>query len=231
MTKISLPNQWTVKRLKSEPSILWSGSTLYEDFQVISILVDKIVAGDAKHKSKCAEKIFNNIQNTSWQKQYPVRSFIFLIFYSFTIAPIDIKTMLHCQAFEIFYYFKINPKKEQLFKARIIELYNNVYGLDFKNDTANIIRITRNNVAHAGTIEGIQSQYKSQDKKTVQAFLKANNLKELSPIAASFNWLIDDIVIRILGLDDSDLSRNAQQPYNNIHFKRSHIVTKNSPKN
>lgn len=219
MSEIKLPKGWNEEKLKSEKSILWSDVTLYEDFQLIRVLVDNIVVGDNKHKNACVEKIFLNIQTSTWQNQYPVRSFIFLIYYSYDISIFDIKTMFACQALEIIYYLKIGVKRSDNFKEKVEELYQNIYSLDFKTETANIIRIIRNNVAHAGRIDGIWDKLSLNDQIAVTNFLADNNLKNIRSIAFSFYQLVCDMIIRILGLDLDDLDRNGLQPFNSKYFK------------
>lgn len=209
-----------IEKLRSKKSILWSDATLYEDFVVISRLVDAIVVGDEKHKSRCVEKIILNIQTTAWQNKYPVRSFIFLIYYSFFAEVGDIKAMATCQTLEIIFYLKLGTQGKDNFKEKVKELYREFYSFDFQEDTANIIRIIRNNLAHAGTIDGIWEKYKPHDQAAVTDYLTAHSeLSGIRLIAYSFNLLVNDIVIRILGLDFSDLDQNGLQPFNNKYFK------------
>lgn len=219
MSEIKLPKEWNVEKLKSEKSIIWNDATLYEDFQVIKILVDNIVVGDREYKSVCAEKIFLNIQTSTWQNLYPVRSFIFLIYYSYDISISDIKTMFACQALEIIYYLKIGEQCKDNFKEKVEELYQDMYSLNFKPKTADIIRIIRNNVAHTGRIDGIWDKLNKKDRVAITNFLTDHNLDNVRSIAFSFYQLVCDMVIRILGLDLNDLSRNGLQPFNNIYFK------------
>ncbi|MDD4333091.1 MAG: hypothetical protein PHT51_03185 [Patescibacteria group bacterium] len=220
MTKFNIFSTLGVKKMKSKKSILWSDATLYEDFKLIKFLVDNIVAGDREYKNICVEKIFLNIQKKSWQKNYPVRSFIFLIYYSFIVEIADIKTMLSCQSLEIIYYLKFGEQTKDNFKTKVERLYNCYYSFTFKSDTANIIRIIRNNVAHTGTIDGIWGKYKLHDQVSINNFLSIHNeLKNIRLIAFSFNLLIQDMVIRILGLNLKDLSINGLQPFNNKYFK------------
>ena len=128
--------------------------------------------------------------------------------------------MLTCQALEIIYYLKFGKPKIENFKNKVVKLYKDFYEFNFQDDTANIIRIIRNNVAHAGTITGISSRYEVHNKEAVKNFLTINKLRNIRLIAFSFNLLVDDIVIRILGLDINDLSRNGLQPFNNKYFKK-----------
>lgn len=206
----------------NDKSILYNDATLKEDLQIIKQLVDYSVVGDLNHKSKCVQKIFSIIQTKEWQEKYPTRIFVFLAQYSTEIKILDVKTMMICGVLEILYYLYFG-NDEKYFKNKIIKLYNKFYALNFNSETAEILRIIRNNIAHLGSIDGIEEKYTNEEKTTIYSYKKKFKTN-LHIVSHSFNLLVRDMVIRALGLEFEDLSLNGLQAYNfDIFRKITHI--------
>lgn len=209
-------------------SILWNDTTLEQDEALVRYLVENIVAGKnvTGHYDKCVEKIMRKIQTEEWQASFPQRTHIFSIYYGISIKGVaEIKLSLHAQALELLYFnFASTSKNLTLntaagFDNKLRVVFREVYKWDMPHDTANAIRILRNDVMHTGTIAGVSGAYRNQDDPTklTQFFEKHgfnknqlhDDVQNRIHLGHAFSYLMEDALIRTLGLDQEDLAFNG----------------------
>lgn len=205
--------------LKNKPSFLWKDSDYLNDYNLIYFLVDKIVVGDKKHKEFCTEKILAKLQEKIWQEKYSSYNFIFLMQEYFINSKIlDINFIMACQVLENMYFYTFDDDPN--FGTKVKNFYNLFFKGQFRKDSKNIIRILRNNVAHSGLIEGVPNKLPREldDINEIKKFLSLEKAG-LRALAFETSYLIENIFIRIIGLEDEDLSRNGRPPEYSILFR------------
>lgn len=202
-------------------SILRQDSSLDKDHELIEFLLEKTLAWDKEHKKLCLEKIMNNIITLKRQKKYYVRSYIFCMYYGLNIKIIDIATMLFAQAMEVLYILECWPKTKR-FDTKFEFLFKKYYWTVSNHDTANILRIIRNNIAHATLVQWLDDKNKEPDKKSIQNFREkywfSDDHKALYALSFSFDLLMREIILRSLGLDKEDFLYNLSPPSKNTFF-------------
>lgn len=211
----------------SNHSILWNDATLDQDRALIKYLVENIVAGKrvAGHHDKCVEKIMSMVRTKEWQAAFPQRTHVFSIYFGISIKSVtEIKLSLHAQSLELL-YFNIASTNERLrlntslgFDQKLRLVFEEVYKWKMPHDTANAIRILRNDVMHTGTIAGVPGAYRNKDDPVrLERFFEdyefnknqqKTNVQNRIHLAHVFNLLLEDMLIRTLGLDQDDLSFN-----------------------
>lgn len=227
--------------MSSNSSVLWNDSTLAQDEALVRVLVENIVAGKnvKGHYDDCTKKIMNKIQTAKWQAAFPHRTHIFSVFYGITIkSVVEIKLSLHAQALELLYFniastshaIKLDP--EAGFHIKLQVVFEETYKWKMPLDTAHAIRILRNDVMHTGTIAGVTGAYRNKDDpKRLERFFNffdfnKNQLKtdvqNRIQLAHIFDMLVQDMLIRTLGLDQSDLNFNGLQVWNSNVFGYDH---------
>lgn len=222
-------------------SILWNDTTLDKDRALVKYLVENIVAGKnvADHYEMCTEKIMSKIQTEEWQAAFPQRTHVFSIYYGISIKSVtEIKLSLHAQALELL-YFNIASTNENLklntrggFDQKLRIVFREVYKWSMPQDTANAIRILRNDVIHTGTIAGVSGAYSNEsDPQKLECFFEDyefnknqqhTKVQNRMHLAHLFDLLIEDMLIRTLGLDQNDLSFNLAPIWNSIIFGYDH---------
>jgi hypothetical protein len=227
--------------MQSNHSILWNDSTLEKDKALVRYLVENIVVGKrvAGHYDKCIEKIMSKIQTKEWQVVFPQRTHVFSVYYGVSIkGVIEIKLSLYAQALELL-YFNIASTSKNLkldtgasFSKKLSVVFREVYKWNMPQDTANAIRILRNDVMHTGTIAGVLGAYRNQrdPAKLTKFFEKYDfdqnqlhtDVQNRMHIAHMFNLLVEDMLIRTLGLDQNDLNFNGAPIWNSDIFGYDH---------
>lgn len=213
--------------MNNNHSILWSDTTLAQDEALVRHLVENIVGGKKVdgHYDSCVEKIMNKIKTAEWQAAFPRRTHIFSVFYGISIkSVVEIKFSLHAQALELL-YFNIASTNDNLilntgagFDQKLRVVFREVYKWSMPQDTADAIRILRNDVMHTGTIAGVPGAYRNQDDPIrLERYFEdyefnknqqKTNVQNRMHLAHVFVLLIQDVLIRTLGLDQNDLSFN-----------------------
>jgi len=213
--------------MSSNHSILWSDATLNQDKALVESLVESIVSGKkvAGHHDSCVEKIMSTIQTVKWQAAFPRRTHVFSIHYAMSIkSVVEIKFSLHAQALELL-YFNIASTSSNLnlntglgFDQKLRTVFKEIYEWKMPQDTANAIRVLRNDVMHTGTIAGVVGAYRNQGDpiKLNQVFedygfnknQQNTNIQNRMHLAHLFNMLMQDILVRTLGLNQNDLNFN-----------------------
>lgn len=227
--------------MQNNHSILWNDSTLRQDEALVRYLVENIVVGKrvAGPYDRCVEKIMNKIQTKEWQIAFPQRTHVFSVYYGISIKSIaEIRLSLHAQALELL-YFNIASTSKNLkldtstsFSKKLSVVFREVYKWNMPQDTANAIRIIRNDVMHTGTIAGILGAYRNQsDPLKLTRFFKKydfdqnqlhTDVQNRMHVAHLFNLLVEDMLIRTLGLDQNDLSFNGAPIWNSDIFGYDH---------
>lgn len=227
--------------MSSNHSILWNDSTLDQDKALVKYLVANIVAGERVngHYDRCVEKIMNTIQTDEWQAAFPQRTHVFSIFYGLTVKSVaEIKLSLHAQALELLYFnFASTSKNLKLnlasgFDQKLRVAFREVYEWNMPQDTADAIRILRNDVMHTGTITGVSGAYRNQDDpvKLTNFFEKYGfnknqqhtDVQNRMHLAHAFNYLMEDALIRTLGLNQDDLAFNGNPAWHSEMFGYDH---------
>lgn len=222
-------------------SILWNDSTLDNDRALVAYLVENIVAGKSVkgHYDKCIEKIMRTIQTEEWQASFPQRTHIFSIYYGISIKSVaEIKLSLHAQALELLYFnFASTSKNLKLnvaapFDQKLRVVFQEVYKWSMPQDTASAIRILRNDVMHTGTIAGVSGAYRNQDDpaKLAQFFEKYGfnknqlhtDVQSKMHLGHAFSYLMEDALIRTLGLNQNDLAFNGNPAWHAEMFGYDH---------
>lgn len=227
--------------MNSNHSILWNDSTLEQDKALVRYLVENIVAGKrvAGHYDRCVEKIMGKVQTKEWQAAFPQRTHVFSVYYGISIKSVaEIKLSLYAQALELL-YFNIASTSKNLkldtvasFSKKLSVVFREVYKWNMPQDTANAIRILRNDVMHTGTIAGVFGAYRNQNDpaKLTQFFKKYGfdqnqlhtDVQNRMHTAHLFSLLVMDMLIRTLGLDQSDLNHNLAPIWNSSVFGYDH---------
>lgn len=225
----------------SNRSILWSDATLNHDRSLVKYLVENIVAGKdfAGHYEKCIEKIMAEIQTARWQTAFPQRTYIFSVYYGLSVGSVfEVTFSLHAQALELL-YFNIASTSESLtlntgasFSQKLRDVFKEVYKWSMPQPTADAIRILRNDVMHTGTIAGVTEAYRNPDDPAqLERFFADNgfdnnqlhtNVQNRMHLAHSFNYLMQDMMIRSLGLEQDDLAFNGTPAWRPGFFGYDH---------
>jgi hypothetical protein len=204
------------------PSILYADATLAEDELIIRSIVSKFSSND-NNRARLVQKIFAMIQTPKWQAQYSSPHFVFLMEYSMHQSIGDIRFVITCQVIEILYFYvvyqyKPNGSAEQLnqtgFNIKIRELFEHVYHpRNFNVHTAQAIRVLRNNVAHTGILKEVPGVITQASQKYIDNYKLVHGKDSLRPLAFSVSYLIEELFLRCMGLDDDDLSFNGNPPW------------------
>lgn len=227
--------------MRSNPSILWNDATLQQDEALVRSLVENIVAGEnvAGHYDTCVEKIMRTIQTMEWQRGFPHRTHVFSIYYAISLKTIvEITLSLYAESLELLYFniasthshLKLDTKAGFSQKLRVV--FRHIYQWDMPQDTANAIRILRNDVMHTGTIAGVLGAYRNQnDPSKLTRFFERygfnqnqlqTNVQNRMHLGHTFSLLMQDMLIRTLGLDQSDLNFNLSPIWNSPVFGYNH---------
>lgn len=207
----------------------------------MKFLVEKIVAGKtySGHHQKCVKKILKNIRKKEWQQRYPNRIFVFSVFYALEIrCVIEIKFSLYTQALELLYFHLSNSNPSYQYNAnesfgnKFSYVFEEIYKWNVPEQTANVIRILRNDVTHTGTIAGVTgANCNPKNSTTLKNYFQNfgsdegqlhTDVQNRIHLAHSFMYLMDDILIRVLGLTQDDLSFNGNPPWHNPLFGYDH---------
>ncbi len=200
-------------------SILWLDSSEENDRKVIRALVERAVPGPDSHIDKCIEKVMLNIQKTEWQTRYPNRNFVFCVFYKLNIHIIEIAFGLSAQAVDALFYMESGGTGGS-FGDKVNFLYKHVYKAKMHKETYEALKVLRNNVMHYGAIFGIKGAVAPADQNLLDAYCEKfrptnqnmTNEQILFNLAGSFDYMMREMVLRILGLRDEDLTFNANPP-------------------
>lgn len=207
-------------------SILWEGSTTRGDFDLLHAIAKKIVVGDDAHRDKCVNKMLDHISESAWQEKYTHRNFVFSIYYAQGINLIEISSGLSAQAVDALYFLMTRDVITSSLADKLRYVFKEVYGHKMPYQTAQAIRVLRNNIMHTGAIFGIEDASKAEDKQILDEFCDANrptnqimsNQQILIGLAGGFSYLMQDLVVRVLGLEWEDLSFNLAPPSRRSYF-------------
>jgi hypothetical protein len=200
-------------------SILWEDATELADRQVVTALVEKAVPGSDEHKKRCVDKIIKTIKAEEWQKSYPNRNFVFCVFYKLDINLIEISFGLSAQVVDAL-FFMMSGGIGGSFGDKAAYIYKKVYGFKMQRESAEALKVLRNNIMHYGAIFGINNAISADDKKLLKAYctkfkpttqIMTDN-QILINLAGSFDYLIRELVLRVLGLEDNDFAFNLRPP-------------------
>lgn len=222
-------------------SILWEDSTPSQDEALVKYLIENIVAGtkNGDHFDHCVDKVLQTIRSQQWQATYPQRTHVFSVFYGISIkSVVEIKLSLHAQALELFYFniasaskhMKFDP--EAGFHIKLKAVFQHVYKWKMPLDTAHAIRILRNDVMHTGTIKGVTGAYRNtNDPAKLERFFKKydynknqqrTDIQNRIALAHAFEILVQDALIRTMGLEQDDLAFNLTPAWLNPIFGYNH---------
>lgn len=219
--------------MNSSGSVLWRDSTTHNDRAIVGSIVNEVVAGGADHKEQCVDKIMTKIQEKDWQKKYHHRGFVFSVFYALSIKnPIEISFGLSAQAMDALYYLLSSANKtfdaKASFSKKVMNVFEEIYGDKMPADTANLLRIMRNDVMHTGAIMGITgSRQNPKDTQTILSYFskyhvnaqqKTTPVQDVVGMAVTFTFLVRDMVVRTLGVEWDDLNRNLRPPSKLVYF-------------
>lgn len=198
--------------------ILWMyGGTSRHDAELLKPMIAKYVSRDERHQEKCLDKIMTNIRTPAWQRKYKHRIFVFNVHYALSMPVIDLSFALSCQAIDAL-FFMLSPKLpidkiRESFTDKVRFIFEEVYKKRMPIESARVLRIIRNDIMHTGEIMGIRGAKDPRDERRLQNYFKAHNtssqqmteVQHVIDLAGRFNWLVGDIALKVLGLDDSDI--------------------------
>lgn len=207
-------------------SIIYENADLEDDERLLNFLVNKLVCWSERHKWNCVLKILNRIHQPDWKIMYPNSVFIFSIYHSLSIWIWDIKTMLSCQSLDLIYHFLSRhtwAKESSSFHIKFKKVFHFYYPEEeISEEAIELIRIIRNNIAHTWLIEWVETKLKDSEKESIKDFTRKFNFNSphhaLHSFAAEFDYLMEDIFVRILGLWWDDLWFNLRPPSKSDYF-------------
>lgn len=207
-------------------SVLYRDAWLESDEILVTFLVEKLVCWSIEHKRNCVVKILTRIQQWDWQTIYPNRVFVFSIYHSLNIQIWDIKTMLSCQFLDLINHFlSIHSGSQEScdFKLKFKKVFSFYHSeVEISEEAIELMRIIRNNIAHTWLIEWIESKLKDSEKNSIKKFAEQFNFPSyyhaLHSFAAEFDYLMEDILLRILGLWWDELWFNLRPPSRSDYF-------------
>lgn len=215
-------------------SVIFENKTINDDREFVSQIISKCLSSNKTFNNRCVNKIINNISNLEWQKKFYCRNFIFLFENAIYEKIGDLKFMQMCQVLDLLYHFN-NPEitphdlgKKNL-EDKIISFEEKFYKenfdekIKFNKETFKAIRVLRNLVAHSGLIDMniAQNIIVDHQRKSLESFLKENKNINERILSASFNYLIEDLFFRSIGLDDKELLANGNPPqYLSVFIKK-----------
>lgn len=211
---------------KKLPSILYSDATLKHDRALINSIVSRW-GSNKNTQAKLADKIFTAIQTKQWQRKYPSPHFVFLMDLYMGETITDIRFVGMCQLAEILYFYRVHRSKKgsaarnltRRFDNKISALFNDVYGKNFNKNTANVLRILRNNVAHTGILKELKGVMRLADQNALNGYKRKHGKNSLRTLAFSFSYLMEETFLLSMGLTIEDLSTNLNPPWNFEIFK------------
>lgn len=206
---------------KIQPSILYSNATLDHDRKLIERIVSRW-GSNKRIQEKLADKIFLTIQTEQWQKRYFSPHFVFLMDLYMGETITDIKFVGMCQVVEILYFYRLHRGKKgstaqnltRRFDDKVLALFKDTYNKKFNEKTANVLRILRNNVAHTGVLKELKGIMKLADRNALSGYKKKYGNGALRTLAFSFDYLVEEMFLRCMGLGDDNLSTNLRPPWN-----------------
>ena len=222
--------------MTTNKSILWSAGGEAHDRYLLSKLFEEIVAGNDEHRKMCTESALRTIRGATWQSAFTNVTFVHSIFESHTRGlHTETRFTLCAQALELIYYCiaesldAFDPRASYDRKLRVV--FKAVYGWKIPEETANAIRILRNDIMHTGSITGLDSSKKFSDyvrviEKRIPELKDQSAEQKRFYVIAGFWHLADDMLARILGLNlDEHLSKSGVQPWANPLFGYEHGKT------
>jgi hypothetical protein len=214
-------------------SILWNMGTAKKDEALLNYLVKKMVVGDEAHYSMCVHTILQKVRTKTWQSIYVNKAFIHSIKFADELkSQVEIGFSLYVQALELLYYCiaesqdGYNSRAPFDIKFRVV--FHHIYGWKLPPDTANMVRILRNNVMHTGTISGIDinDSITAYFKKYAPQPNQRTEVQDCISLIAAFDYIMNDILMRVLGLkQENHLNRNGAPAWMSPYFGYIHGVT------
>lgn len=207
------------------------------DKGIASKIILNNVSGSEQHLIKCKNYIDTMICDSSWRAMYTNNAFIYLRCLSENSESIELQFLLSAQIIEILYYF-ISLKydfyiSDVSFERKIRVVHKYYYGWNMPIITAQAANILRNRVAHTGTVYPISGMRSSEDddKKKINKvhrdyFYESDSKAFLLHFARDINYLVGDMVVRALGLRQSNhLSKNLTPAWYRKQFGYIHGKT------
>ncbi len=211
-------------------SIIWDDADDIRDKQVLMSIMEKYGVSGDDYKRECVEVMYEFMSKSKWQDTFKTRHFIFSIFYGLNINIVDIRASLYLQAVDAMYAYLANKEDryEENFEKKIKYLFERIYGHKMQNKAAIVARITRNNIMHTGSIAG-NGLYPQQDKsiedclQSLMGDIEQYGTRTLQHhhFVSKLNYLIADMVMRVMGLKWEYQMRNLAPPSRNPMFCRA----------
>jgi hypothetical protein len=209
---------------------MWNDADDIRDKQVLMAIMEKYGVSGDDYRRECVEVMYKFISKSKWQSTFKTRHFVFSIFYGLNINIVDIRASLYLQAVDAMYAYLADEEDryEESFEKKIKYLFERVYGHKMQNKAAIIARITRNNIMHTGSIAG-NGLYPKQDK-SVEDCLESlmgdvgqsgTRSRQYHHFVSQLNYLIADMVMRVMGLKWEYQMRNLTPPSRNPMFCRT----------
>jgi hypothetical protein len=222
-------------------SILFNDGNSISDEKLVHDIIGRFVVGDEVKLNECVIKALSTIRSKKWKLNYPNIAFV----HSINNADrqkqqVEIGFSLYAQALELIYLCisdstdSYNDRLRFDHKLRVVFMY--VYGWKMPSETADIVRIIRNKVMHTGSIMDISTTKQDEKAKIKKFFTKYHasssvrmtDIQSRTHLIASFDYLMNDILLRIWGLRQDNLSSNGKPAWMNSYFGYIHGRTDNS---
>jgi hypothetical protein len=225
--------------MTEKKSVLWKDASIDRDEVVVRGLVSKIVIGSERHE-QCIKDALSTIHTNEWQKKFPNTTFVHSIQFSHInhSLALEVSFTLKAQALELIYYcisdYIDAYDRNASFDKRLKLVFFHIYGWKMPDSTAHAIRILRNNVMHTGSLGGIYED-KELERHFKSKYLKPDDgqkpkrVTQYGGLTRSFEYLMDDMLMRIFGLrQEEHLSRNGMPAWRYRCFGYTHGETNTS---
>lgn len=222
-------------------SVLFNDGSSTSDEKLVRDIIERFVVGNEVKLNECVIKVLSTIRSKQWRLNYPNIAFVHSINNADKLkSQVEIGFSLYAQALELIYLCisdstdSYNDRLSFDRKLRVVFMY--VYGWKMPSETADIVRIIRNKVMHTGSIMDI-STTKQDEKAKIKKFfakyhasssVKMTEVQSRTHLVARFDFLMNDILLRIWGLHQDDLSSNGMPAWMNTYFGYVHGRTDNS---
>lgn len=222
-------------------SVLFNDGSAKSDEKLVRDIIERFVVGDETKINECVTKVLSTIRSKQWKLNYPNIAFVHSINNADRLKQqVEMGFSLYSQALELIYLCisdstdSYNERLRFDRKFRVVFMY--IYGRKMPPETADVIRIMRNKVMHTGSIMDI-STTKQDEKAKIEKFFakyhtksstKLTDIQSRTHLVASFDYLMNDILMRIWGLDQDDLSGNGIPAWMDPYFGYIHSQTDRS---
>ncbi len=230
---VPAPKEISFEQMREEQSVL-GGISLLQDFNLIIFIVDRLAYCNPEKNIQSIHKIFRVVRTKEWQNKYdPVIAQMFKMYIEIQspeflqVEKGRLQLAFACMILDGYLYPAEFPKRKERKDAlkkiikKIFKEYYGKFGVSMNGGAINTIIDIRNAVTHRGGLANLYDALKfSQEdlKKMCHSSLSPDQFVDY--FVAEFNYLFEDIILRVLGLEqESDLAWNLRPAWNSNYWK------------